>query len=421
MSQKKQVANQTDNAVVVRSQKMAAALSSYARHLTFENRSRRNLYRLAGLAPKMRDKVFEKLLIGAFIFCFLIPFAWSVFHYTIYVSPQYASEVRFVVRSATPLLTRNRFAGGAVSLKDKIVQDTQVVVNYLNSPEFVRDLDKEISLNSVFGRDGIDGFSRIDPEASWEKHVKYWERHLSSSINPKSGIVELTVYAFSPEEATQIMNVVLKLAEQRINTMNGDIWSNLLAGAEKGVETASARLETLRRAVQDTQNKTGVFDIGLAAESLGTVLTKLETEIADLNIRKDSLSKSLEPDSPTLVNIDRQIAARKIQVQVLRDKTAGGDGGKDQNLAEYSKQFEQLELDQKIAEEQFTAAVEDLEKIKLVSTLQLVYLDKFTEPTLADESSYPDIPLSLFLSLLGCLTAWGVASGLIVLLRHKLD
>ena len=98
---------------------MAAALNSYARNLTFENRSRRNLYKLAGIAPKLRDKVFSYLILAAFIVYFVIPISSSVIYFGFIATPQYESEIRFIVRSSVPLLTRDRYASGNAETEGK--------------------------------------------------------------------------------------------------------------------------------------------------------------------------------------------------------------------------------------------------------------------------------------------------------------
>ncbi|WP_411037157.1 hypothetical protein [Shinella sp. BYT-45] len=407
--------------VLVRSQKMAAALSSYARALTFENRSRRNLYRLAGLAPRARDRVFSVLLGAVFILCFVLPFAGSVFYYGFFASPRYSSEVRFVVRSSAPLLTRDRYSSDNVEPKAKIVQDTAVLVNYIASPEMVKNLEKSIDFKEMFGRGDIDFLSRLRPDAKQEDVDRYWQNKHSAWINPKSGIVELEVVAFSPQEAYDLLKQVLKLAEERVNKLSSGMWNNLQESAERDVQTATQELETLRNKYRDMQNKTGVFDIEMAASGILSVLTKLESDIADLKSQRDALSVSVTDASPRLADLDRQIEAREEQARTLRAQTAGQAQANGGSLADYSQQFNDINLDLRMAEKKLESAISELEKVKLVSSLQLVYVDNFTEPTLPDASKYPRVALSILLSFLACTALWGVASGILLFMRQKFD
>ncbi|WP_417692136.1 hypothetical protein [Roseibium sp.] len=407
--------------LTVRSQKMAAALSSYARALTFENRSRRNLYKLAGLAPRVRDKIFAKLLIIAFIFCFALPFSACVLYYTVIASEVYSSEVRFVVRSSAPMLSRDRYSSETAEPKAKIVQDTAIVLNYLDSPAMVRELKKTVDFDHMFGRSDIDFLSRYPTDATAEETRKYWADMYASWVNPKSGIVELEVNAFSPDEAYELLQRVLELAEGRINRLNAGMWDSLLTSSREDVDSATEQLADLREKFRLLQNETGVYDVTLAADSIIEVLTKLESTTAEVKSRRETLAQSLGPDSPQVAQLDREIKAREEQSAMLRAQAAGPDNGSGSNLASTSQDFDKLNTEITIAEDRLESAIKELEKVKLVSSLQLVFLDVFTEPTVPDTSKYPNVAFSLFIALLIFLSLWGVVAGTIIYIRQKLD
>lgn len=407
--------------VTARSQKMASALSSYARALTFENRSRRNLYRLAGLAPKTRDRIFSGILMMIVLIAFVLPMVGGAVYYTAIASPGYVSEVRFIVRSSVPLLSRNRYSSETVEPKAKIAQDTAVLLNYLDSPALIQDLEKKINFTNVYGRDDIDVLSRLRENPTQDDVLRYWKKHYSASVNPKSGIVELNIIAYSPKEAHELVTLVLQLSEQQINKLNSGMWDDLRNSTQKDVDGATRQVSDLRAKIRDTQNRTGVFDVGLSAESLTTILTGIETRIADLKGRRFALSKSVREGSPQLSDMDRQLAGLEQQSQELRSKATGLSSDGAGNLADYSSVFDQIKLDLKMAEQKLKSAISDLEKVKLVSSLQLVYVDNFTQPTTPDENKYPNIPLALFLHFLVFAAICGTACGLVFVIREKLD
>ena len=404
-----------------RSQKMAAALSSYSRALTFENRSRRNLYRLAGLTPRTRDRVFSYLLLFIVAITLIVPMIGSVAYYTSIASPGFASEVRFIVRSSTPFLSRDRYSGGALEPKEKIVQDSAILLNYLESPALIQDLQRSIDLRQVYGRDDIDFVSRLPADATQDELLEYWKKHFSADVNPKSGIIELEVTAYTPEEANKLVKLVLHLAEAQVNKLSAGMWDDLRTATERDVDAATKDVAELRGKLRDVQNQTGVFDVDLSAQSISTVLTAVEAKAAELRSRRDALSMSVSSKSPQLADLDRQIAAHEEQATSLRAQAAGASGGNTGNLAEHSRLFDQLKLNLSLAESRLTSAIKDLEKVKLVSSLQLVYVDNFIEPTLPDENKYPRVILSIFLSLLACLAVCGAVCGGLMILRKKLD
>ncbi len=399
---------------------MAGALSSYARALTFENRSRRNLYRLAGLAPRTRDRVFTVLLTMIVVLTFVLPMAGSVIYYAFIASPIYASEVRFIVRSSAPFLSRDRYSSDTVEPKAKIVQDTAVLLNYLGSPAIIQDLKRHVDLQQIFARKDIDIFSRLQADPTQDDILKYWRRHHSTSVNPKSGIVELEVTAFTPKEAHELVKLVMRLSEVQINNLGSGMWNDLLTSAQADVDIATKEVGDLRGQFRDIQNQTGVFDVDLSAESIITVLTGIESTIAELTSRRSALRQSLDESSPQLSDLNRRIAAFEDQARSLREKTAGSPSGEN-NLADYSSIFDKLKLDLKMAEDKLQSSIGELEKVKLVSSLQLIYVDNFTDPTVPDTYKYPNVPLELLLRMLVFAAICGASCGLVLFIRKKVD
>lgn len=420
-TERNQITQHRTASVAERTHNLAAALSSYARALTFENRSRRNLYRLAGLAPRTRDRVFAALMVAVVGITLVLPMAGSILYYAFWSTPGYVSEVRFVVRSSVPLLSRDRYSSEAVEPKAKIVQDTAVLLNYLVSPAIIRDLQKETDLNHIYGRKDIDVFSRLSENATQDDILEYWESRSSAKVNPRSGIVELRIVAFTPSEARDLAKLVLKLSENQVNQLSSGMWSSLLVSTQNDVNAATKEVSELRGRLRDTQNQTGVFDVDLSAATISTVLTNIESELADVKSRRLALSRSVGEGSPQLSDLDRRLAGLEDQAKELRSRAAGLSTDGVGNLADFSSVFDKLKLDLSIAEDKLKSAVEDFEKVKLVSTLQLVYVDSFTEPTLPDNSSYPKVWLALFLRFLVFSTICGIVTGGLLMFRKKLD
>lgn len=401
-----------------RRQKMASALSAYARMLTFENRSRRNLYRLAGLAPRTRDKVFSILILVCFVLTFVLPMMASTAYYAFLVSPQYASEVRFVLRSSAPMLSRDRYASSMVEPKAKIVQDTAVLLNYIDSPALIQEMQGKISLTDYFGADSIDRLSRLSVNANQDQVLKYWRKHYTASVNPKSGIVELEVAGYSAKQARDLLQLVLRLAEMQVNRLSSGMWDDLLRSTQKDVDNAMQEVGNLRGKLRDIQNASGIFDLGLSAQRLNTVLTGIEGEIAELESRRTALIQTVGQGSPQLAEMERRLNALKKQASEVTERAAGN--GID-SLSGYATQFENAQLNLKLGEDRLKSAISDLEKVKLVSSLQLVYVDNFTQPTLPDSPKYPKVALSLFFALLISGSIAVVTCGLLALMRKKLD
>ena len=215
-----------------------------------------------------------------------------------------------------------------------------------------------------------------------------------------------------------MLQLVLKLSEAQVNKLSSGMWNDLLVTTQHDVENATINVSDLRGRLRDIQNTTGVFDIDMSAERFSSVLTGVETTIADLRSRKAALGETVGADAPQVSEIDRRLQGLEAQAKELQAKTAGV--GKD-SLAAYSTAFENVKLDLRLGEERLQSAITDLEKVRLVSSLQLVYVDNFTNPTLPDDAAYPRTLLQLFLRFLAFAALALFVCGSIMLIRKKLD
>ena len=404
-----------------RQRRMSKTLGRYARQLTLSDRSRRNLYQLADLTPKTRDRVFSALIVVTIALTLILPIVLSLFYFLLFVSPQYESEVRFVVRSAAPLLTSNRFSDSSLEPKEKIIQDTQVIISYLESRAAIDDLQTEVDFEALFGREDIDYFSRLDAGSSPEDKLEFWESMHSSWISPKSGIVELKLWAFSPEEAYNLVLLTLKLAEKRINLLNENIWSSLEESSKRNLEFATAELERLSVEIRTLREETGILDVESAAEDLSEIITELESELATLDVRRGVVLKSLSPQSRTVILIEREIAALTREIEKLRLRNTAKSESGVSSLSSVSKEENLLTVQMEIAEERFETALEEFERTKLLKSLQLVYIDRFTEPSVPTESAYPVTWVALLIVLIVSLFVCGTCLLVIVKVRNHLD
>lgn len=342
----------------------------------------------------------------------------STAYYVFFASQRYASEVRFVLRSSAPMLSRDRYSSSTIEPKAKIVQDTAVLLNYIDSPAMVQDLEKNVSLKEYYGRDDIDHLSRLKADANQDDVLKYWRKHYTASVNPKSGIVELEVTGYTGQQANDLLKLVLHLSEQQVNKLSSGMWDELLRTTQKDVDDAMREVSDLRAKLRDIQNESGVFDLDLSAQRLSTLLTGVETKIADLESRRSAMMQTVGQGSPRLSEMERQLDGLKAEATRLKASAAGNQEG---SLSGYATAFENAQLNLKLGEDKLKSAITELEKVKLVSSLQLVYVDNFTEPTLPDSPKYPKVALSMLLALLIFGSIATVTCGLIVLLRKKLD
>lgn len=405
---------------VERHAQVSAGLREASRTLANQDGSRRTTYKTLGFKPLLRDRVFQVLFIAAFLLVFLAPLGAGLFYLSSVVSPQYASETRFVLRSAVPAISEDTENNDANATSMKIVQDTQVLVNFLDSRTMVELIDEKISLDRVYGRSLVDPLSRLKGDATLQEKTEYFEDFITSNISPTSGIVTVELRAFSPEEANQLLNLVMDLAEERVNLLNAEIWSTVLAAANTEFLAAGDDLQIVRQELQNLQNQTGVFDIELEAEALTEVLTELRKELVALESERSTLLISVKDDQPVVVRLNRQITVRRQQIETLERQIADARS-ETASLADNQQLFEELELRTEIAQDRFKRAAADLEQTKLLSSIQLLYVDQFMPVTEPDDIAYPKLAWEIPKLILLCLVAWAISVLLLNVVRSRMD
>ncbi|MEO0635845.1 MAG: hypothetical protein AAFY73_04295 [Pseudomonadota bacterium] len=408
-----------DVSPVDRGREISGQISRAVRILRVKTPPKRLMYQFAGLKPRRRDKVFSVLFVLCFLLVFIVPTIASAIYYGLIASDQYESEARFVVRPATSAVSNGPSGGQNAVPEDKIVQDTQVVMNYINSPAVLEDIGDTLDLQQLYGRGDIDFLSRLDEDASREDLLDYWDDMVGTSVKIKSGIVTLTTLAYSPEEAQRVGQTVMKMAEQRINSLNSGIWSTLVGASSVELEEARKSLTETRLAIEELQNRVGVFDLELRAQQISDVILEVQGQLFELQAEEAILAKELSENAPQLQQVRDRIQLRENQIKDLRAELAGSSAPG--SLTAFSREYDVLSVQQDIAEERLEEAVKDYERLRIISQLQLVYLDEFLSPTLPQDPSYPDRFLQTLAVTGIALLAWLISMALLRTLRNRMD
>lgn len=409
------------DAVDPQSRQVSDHLREAARRLSMQSGTRRGIYRALGLRPRRRDLLFRVCYVFACLICFALPVGAGFSYFTFVVSPQYEAETRFVLRSALPAFSDEEANPDANMASLKIVQDTLVVVNFLESPSLVHSLDEKIDLETIYAKPRIDGWWRMERDLGEEDKADYFEDFIDTDVSSVSGIVTVKVRAFSPEDARDVLEDIFSLSEERVNQLNGEIWSSVLEVSERNFETASNQLRDVRSRYAALQNETGVFDVELEAEALTEVIATLRTELIDLQNRRATLLLEVPETHINIVRFDQAISVRSEQLERLEGDLASARTGDAESLSNNQRRFDALEIEVEVAQERFKTAAIELEEARLLNSVQMLYLDRFMRPTLPQDSVYPVYAWEVAKLLILCLALWGAAVLSLSMLQRHLD
>ena len=394
-------------------------LTSSARKLRFSTSSRSSLFKEVGLRPRLSDQLFTaSVLLFAFLF-FAVPNVTALLYYGVFASDQYESETRFTVRSSTPALGRDQIARVTGVPSAKIVQDTQIVTNFINSHEMLDMLrDRNIDLLGLFGNPDVDWWARLPRDATAEEMKEYWGHMVTATVNASSGIVTVKARAFAARDAALLVGEIVKASEVVVNQVNNRIWKDVIATAETNLENAKQQLQKARETVAAARNREGVLSVSSSSQIITTLIGTIENERLNLQQQYNSQIAVVSADSPQMRVLKREISSKEQQVSDLNAQLAGI--GSERSLADVSQDLSQLELAQNLAEHQFSSSVRTLEQVRFISKQQLLYLDSFLAPRIPDEANYPKRLLWISLTFVASLITWAIATSLLYFARSRL-
>lgn len=401
------------------SQNMATRLSATARKLRFSTSSRSTLYKAVGLRPQLSERLFTLAIILITVLYLIIPNVLSIFYFSYLASDQYQTEARFTVRSSTPAIGKDQMAKVTGIPKAKIVQDTQMVTNYIESRDMLELLEEEVGLRAIYSDPAIDIWARLPEDATIEDRLDYWQDMVTTVINPSSGIVTVTVRAFTPETSYRILEKVVSASEVMVNRVNDRMWNDVTATTRANLDAATVQLRKAREELQAARNRSGVLTVEGSSQILSNLISTVEGERLKLQQRYDSQIVSVSKNAPQMRVLLRDIRSKEDQVAQLRAQLAG-EAAKDANLADVQLDFSQLQLVESLAVQQFSSSVKAFEQVQFTSRQQLLYLDTFLKPRPPEEAEYPRRLLWITGIVIASLIVWGATLGLLGILRNHI-
>jgi capsular polysaccharide transport system permease protein len=301
-------------------------------------------------------------------------------------APQYYSETRFTVRSqaAGPA----SLLGGALSAAGfkAASEEAAGVRDYLLSHDAVRALRERIDLVGVFRRPEADPLLRLwAAEPTAEKLLDFYRAQVSATINPGSGITELRVRSFRPEDSLEISRHLLGLGEEMVNRMNTRLQEESLRAARAEVARAQAQAAEAQTAVTAFRQREQAVDPQRSATIAVETIGRLEGEAARARAELQQLSTFARPGNPQVQNIRNRVDGLETQIAEERRRLSAAGTGVTEQIAT----FERLRLEADFATRSLAVGMTTLERAQAEALRQQVFLVRIVEPNLAERSLYP--------------------------------
>ena len=337
----------------------------------------------------------------------------------IFSQPRFISESKVAVKRPADIdsasLNVGLLLGGATSSS---AEDSLYLKEYINSPDMMHILDKQLDFHKAFGESGLDFFYHLSTHTTNEQLLDYYRQRISVSYDEKNGLLTIQTQGFTPAFALQFNHAVLKESERFINELSHQISREQMTFAEEQLQQARVRLNASKQALITYQNNHNILDPLASAEAATTLVNSLLAKKIEMEADLRNLLTYLRSDAPQVVSAKNAISSLQSQIDQEQSKITAPDGKKLNSMA---ADFEEIKSQAVFAGDLYALALKAFEKTRVESARKLKTLATISTPQQAQESAFPDVPYLLMSWLLVCCLLYGVARLLLTIIDDHRD
>ena len=359
------------------------------------------------------------LLALSFVVLVLVPIGVAAAYLWTRAADQYISRVGFSVRteeasSAIELL------GGITSLSGSSSSDTDILYEFLQSQELVRYVDNELDLRGIWSRvdPAQDPYFAYHAPGTIEDLVDHWGRQVRIYYDGGTGLIDLEILAFDPEDARAIAQMIFAESNAMINELSAVAREDAISYARDELEQAQARLTEARVALAEWRNENQTVDPTADTQGQMGLVTNLQAQLAEALIELDLLEDTARENDPRVTQAERRITVIENRIAAER-AVLGTDASTGIAFADLVGEYERLRVDQEFAEQAYTTALAAFDGARNEARRQSRYLAAHIRPTLAEASEYPDRPAALATIAVFLFLTWTVLALIAYSLRDR--
>jgi capsular polysaccharide transport system permease protein len=327
-----------------------------------------------------------------FAICFALPVAIGGLYYGLLASDRYVTETQFAIRPAVGSADKaapDEVGTNSGTVTSTIAQDSLITLEYVYSRPLLETIEAQLPVRAWFSRDGIDYFSRLDPDKPIEKRLRYWRKRVSVDVDSVSGIMSLSVEAFDPAESLAITQAILKAVDAMVNGLSVRAREDALAESARELARAEERVRTISTALTDLRNRVGVLDAVKSNEANLKTISELRSTRVNLAIQLSVGQRDLGPASRHIIDLKQQIADLDANIARIKRESAGDAPEQKRQLSSALTQFESLENERKGAEKYYEMVRKAHEHARIIAARQVQFLSPIVEPVQAESSTEP--------------------------------
>lgn len=360
-------------------------------------------------APSARRRRRHVMLMLSFVLLVVLPVMVVGTYLATKAEDQYASTLGFIVRKEE-LSSAVEILGGLTQLSGSSSSDTDILYEFIQSQQMVSQIDKELGLRAMFSRHhDSDPIFAFDPDGTIEDLLAYWSKMVKIYYDTGSGLIELQVKAFDPDEAQAIAQAIFDDSSEMINQLSAIARLDTTRYTREELEQSVERLKDAREALAQFRSRTRIIDPQADIQGQMGLLNNLQQQLATALIESDLLIQNTREGDPRLLQAGQRIEViRKRIAEERRKFTMGGQDSADDDYVNVLSEFERLSVDREFAEQAYVAALSAFDSAQAEAQRKSRYLAAYITPTLPEKSEYPQRLIIAALTLIFLLLIWSV-------------
>jgi capsular polysaccharide transport system permease protein len=349
----------------------------------------------------------------AFLIVVVCPTIVAAVYYGLVASDRYVSEAQFVVNVDSNSSGDGKGMVGAGSIS---APGTLILYNYIQSMEIMNKLDQRIGFRKRYDTDKADYFSRLKPTASQEEAYDYFLDRVQVIGEPTNPILTVRVESFTPQDAQDILNAIVQISSERLNTLLSERQMDTIAFAESLVERAKAKLLDVQGRLTAYRTEHSEIDPIHAAGGIGDVATALIQSIAEERANLQAMLADLRPNSPRIQAVTAKIRGLEDQLAKAREDLAGKSG---ETYASLVSQFETLKAEEELNQKEYGQTLQFLDLARADAASQHSYVLDFVSPNLPQESTEPERIRGVLTVFVIALLTFGIGQLVVMAIREQ--
>lgn len=356
----------------------------------------------------------------------LVPLLVATFYLGLLASDRYSVDVKLAVRSQdTPVMDAlgvfSSFGGGGGT-----ASDSYILIDYILGRGMVEEMSQAVDMRHMFSASSVDWFSRLDAERPIEEIVAYWQKMVSATFEPATGIVRIEVTAFEREQTVKLANAVVAAADGLINRLSTESRHDALKAATTELERAEQRQRLIRAAMRKFREQEQIADPLKRAAAQQEAIERSKTDLQRIDTELQTSRGFMKEDAPSIIVLKNQRIAISKQLEDLQKEVGiegntTGDAGKvggRRAVASMLATYEELEAERQFAEKAYLSALASLERARYDADRKQRFLAVFEKPGIPEEAKYPRTIRDLFVTFLAFGLVWGLGIFIVLGIRE---